>query len=48
MEIHIHLISLLPKEESHNIEEYQSIIGALNYTAILMRPDIVMAIGFLA
>ena len=47
METHIHLTPLLPEEEGHNIEEYQSIIGALNYAAILIRLDIAIAIGFL-
>ena len=48
METHTHLTPLLPSEERYNIEEYQSIIGALNYTAILTRPDIATAVGFLA
>ena len=48
METRIHLISLLPNEERHNVEQYQSIIGVLNYAAVLTRPDIATAVGFLA
>ena len=35
-------------EEGHNIEEYRSIIRALNYTAVLTISDIATAVGFLA
>ena len=47
METHIHLTPLLSEEEGHNIKEYWSIIRVLNYTTILIRPDIVIAIDFL-
>ena len=48
MEPGLHLVSLLPDEEGYKIEEYWSIVGALNYAAVLTRPDISTAVRFLA
>ena len=48
METHICLIPLPLNEEGHNVEQYRSIFGALNYAAVLMRLDIATAVGFLA
>ena len=48
MEMNIKLQPLLPNEEGYKVHEYRSIIGALNYTAMLTRPDIATAVGFLA
>src|SRR3979411_618555 len=48
MEMHTHSTPLLPNEEGYNIEEYRSIIGTLIYAAVLTRPDIATAVGFLA
>src|SRR5271170_468109 len=47
METHTLLMPLPPDKEGHNIEEYRSIIGALNYAAVLTRPDISTTVGFL-
>ena len=48
MEMHICLIPLTLDEEGYKVHEYRSIIGALNYAAVLTRPDIATAVGFLA
>ena len=47
METNLRLIPLSPGEEEYDIEEYRSIIGVLNYTAVLTRLAIVTVVGFL-
>ena len=44
MKTNLRLMPLSLDEEGHNIEEYRSIIRALNYTAVLTRLDIATAV----
>ena len=48
MEANIKLIPLPANEEGYKVHEYRSIIGALNYAAVLTRPDIATVVGLLA
>ena len=47
MESNLQLTPLPLDEEEHNVHQYRSIIGALNYAAVLTRPDIATAVGLL-
>ena len=48
MKINLQLILLNDIDKDIDITKYRLIIGALNYAAVLTRPDIVIAVNYLA